>query len=869
MDMKPIRWRSISRNLYVIVLLAILPALGIILYSGLEQRQHYIEHAKKDVLLLTQAMAESQKDIAHSVRQVLTTLSLIPEIQNADRRLCRDIFRAVMKKNPNYINIALTDLNGDILTSGKPLTMKNLGDRKHVRGVLERVEFSIGEYIISRIGAATPAFAFAYPVLDNNGKLKSVLTTAIRLSHISDFHDISNLPEYSFVAVTDHKGTRLFYYPPKESTNPVGKQIKMQSWDRANKAREPEIFIDHGSDGIRRIFAFVPVRFETDDTPYLFVWTGTPEAYVVAPANEAMVRNLLLLIIATVMSLLIAWLIGKKTLLYPIQNLVNLTRKFAQGNLEARSELAATPDEFGMLTKVFHDMADTLIANQKTLREREEKYRLLTENATDVIWTMDMDLNFTYISPAIERIQGWSEEDVASLTINNVLTPQSIEKILKRLESHVVNCAKTDNYNISDRFELELYCKEGTTIWAEISASFIQGEDGKPVGILGVSRDITERKKLESQLRRAQKMEAIGTLAGGVAHDLNNVLSAQVSYPELILMDLPEDSKLRKPILTIQESGKKAAAIVQDLLTLARRGVVASEVVNLNHIVNDYIKSPEHERLKKFHDGVRVETDLEPYLLNIMGSSVHLSNTVVNIVSNAAEAIPGNGSIFISTQSKYIDKPIRGYDDIKEGDYVVLSVSDTGVGISSDDLDKIFEPFYTKKVMGRRGSGLGMAVVWGTVKDHKGYIDVQSTEGKGTTFSLYFPVTRKGMGGKEESLPMEQYMGNGEFILVVDDVEEQREIAVGMLNRLGYAAASVSSGEEAIGYLKKNSADLLVLDMIMDPGIDGLDTFKNIMEFRPDQKAIIASGFSETSRVKEVEKLGAGKYIKNHIPWKK
>ena len=499
---------------------------------------------------------------------------------------------------------------------------------------------------------------------------------------------------------------------------------------------------------------------------------------------------------------------------------------------------------------------------EESLRKSEEKYRLLTENVTDVIWTTDMELNYTYISPAIEQIHGWSVEEAASLTINDILTPQSIEIISKRMAAHITLGAKTGNYKISDRLELELYCKDGTTIWAEISASSILDEDGNPVGILGVTRDITERKKLEIQLQRAQKMEAIGTLAGGVAHDLNNVLSAQVSYPDLLLMDLPEDSPLRKPILTIQKSGKKAAAIVQDLLTLARRGVIATEVVNLNTIIDDYIKSPECENLIEFHNGVNIHSDLEPYLLNIMGSSIHLSKTVTNLVSNAAEAMPGGGNIFISTRSKYIDKPIRGYDDVKEGDYVILSVSDTGIGILSENLEKIFDPFYTKKAMGRSGSGLGMAVVWGTVKDHKGYINVESTEGKGTTFTLYFPVTRKTIIGKEETSPMEEYIGNGESILVVDDVEEQREITYRLLNTLGYSVASASSGEEAIDYLKNNATDLLVLDMIMDPGMDGLETYKNILKLHPGQKAIIASGFSETDRVKELQRLGAGEYIK-------
>jgi CheY-like chemotaxis protein len=234
----------------------------------------------------------------------------------------------------------------------------------------------------------------------------------------------------------------------------------------------------------------------------------------------------------------------------------------------------------------------------------------------------------------------------------------------------------------------------------------------------------------------------------------------------------------------------------------------------------------------------------------------------MNLVSNAAEAMADGGDIIISTESRYLDKPIKGYDNIKEGDYVVFTVSDTGAGISAGDLERIFEPFFTKKMMGRSGTGLGMAVVWGTVKDHRGYIDIQSAEGKGTIFTLYFPVSRREIGGNERALPIEEYMGNGETILVVDDVEDQQEIASRMLIKLGYSVASVSSGEEAVDYLKDNSADILILDMIMDPGIDGLETYKRVLELHPNQKAIIASGFSATDRVKAVQNIGAGAYIK-------
>jgi PAS domain S-box-containing protein len=374
--------------------------------------------------------------------------------------------------------------------------------------------------------------------------------------------------------------------------------------------------------------------------------------------------------------------------------------------------------------------------------------------------------------------------------------------------------------------------------------------------------DITERNKMEEKIRRSEKMEAIGTLAGGVAHDLNNILSAMVGYPDLLLLTIPEDNPLRKPLVSIKSSGEKAAAIVNDLLTLARRGVNVTDVVNLNAVITDYLSSQQYEKLRSFHPRVEIDISLAPDILNIAGSPVHLSKIVMNLISNAAEAMPEGGKVIIFTRNLYLDKPVKGYDTIKEGDYVVLTVTDTGSGISPEDLSRIFEPFYTKKIMGRSGTGLGLAVVWGTVQDHNGYIEVDSTLGKGTSFSIYIPATRSTIAAKTEALPIERFLGRGEYILVVDDAEPQREIASTILEKLNYQVATVSSGEAAVEYLKSKPCDLLVLDMLMDPGIDGLETYKRILSIAPRQKAIIASGFSETEQVKETQRLGAGAYIK-------
>jgi len=538
-------------------------------------------------------------------------------------------------------------------------------------------------------------------------------------------------------------------------------------------------------------------------------------------------------------------------------------------NAEARSAAAALEMERMDLLDTKEVLAQEIaerIKSEQALQQSERSYRLLAENVKDVIWTMDMNFRFSYVSPSTRAVQGWTPEEYLNLQLDAILTPASLEKVMSAFSEEYRIGEQTGSFERSVTMELELNRKDGATVWTEVTASFLLDENTKPVGILGVTRDITERRKasrdrdeLLERLGRSQKMEALGTLAGGVAHDLNNVLSGIVSYPDLLLMDLPEDSPLRRPIEIIQESGKKSAAIVQDLLTLARRGVAVSEVVNLNMVIEAYLKSPEFEKLQSFHPHVEVDTDLDDHLPNILGSPIHLSKTVMNLVSNAAEAMPDGGKIAISTRSQPVDSAAEG---CPEGDYIIMKISDSGIGISEEDIKRIFEPFYSKKKMGRSGTGLGMAVVWGTMQDHHGHVDIQSTVGKGTTVKLYFPITREeALPGKEKNTAGVR-RGNGETILIVDDVKEQREIASKIVEQLGYVAKSVACGEEAVDFLREEKADLVLLDMIMDPGIDGLETYRRILEHHPRQKAIIASGFAETLRVKSAQSLGAGEYIR-------
>ncbi len=497
-------------------------------------------------------------------------------------------------------------------------------------------------------------------------------------------------------------------------------------------------------------------------------------------------------------------------------------------------------------------------------RTEEDLLRLATaiEQSAEGIYLADPDWIILYTNPAFDRMLGYKPGELIGWHTRLLKSGMHDRDFYRNIKETLARGAVWTGRAFNKR-------KDGTIIPVEATLSPVRDGTGRIINYVSSHRDISvqvqaeeEQQALQERLQRAEKMEALGTLAGGVAHDLNNVIGVLVGYSELLLLKSPEGSPLKAYAEQILQGGQRAAAIIQDLLTLARRGVTVSEVLNLNPVVTDFMNSAEQEKIRSYNPGVRFDVHLDQRLMNIRGSRIHLTKTLMNLLLNAVEAISGEGKVTVRTENVYLDAPLPGYESTKEGEYVVLTVADSGVGIPPVDLDHIFEPFYTKKVMGRSGTGLGLAVVWGTVKDHEGYVNVRSEVGKGTEFNLYFPLCRESLPEQREAVSRAEYEGRGERILVVDDVEGQRNLAVSMLESLEYSVHAVASGEEAAEYLKTNPVDLVVLDMIMDPGWDGLETWREVIRLNPRQKAIIVSGYALTERVREAQALGAGAYLR-------
>lgn len=489
------------------------------------------------------------------------------------------------------------------------------------------------------------------------------------------------------------------------------------------------------------------------------------------------------------------------------------------------------------------------------LIESEEKYRSIVEMANEIIFVLQ-DYKIIFANEFACNAVGYTKDELNSMNPFGFIYPGDKKQVKEYYNKRIKN---DDIADVPD-YLFRIVHKNGDIKWVKITSSVIKKWNGTgKKAIVMFLIDVTEIKKMEEEILKMEKMESLGLLASGVAHEFNNILSIITGYAQLLQLKIEssDPDNIKSDINNILDASGTAISMVDDLLLSARNCVNKQSVINLNDIINKCLLSDEVRKLKAVLPSLEIKTDLKSELF-ILGSQPHIHKTLINLCNNAVGSMKvGETILTITTEDKNIYHPIKGYDNVVPGDYVMLKVTDTGEYICENDLARIFEPFYTKRVMGRPGTGLGLSVVWGTVKDHHGYINVSSEHGIGNTFTLYFPISRKEL--YEEKLPESTnwYMGSGQSILIVDDNEQQRVLANTMLSKMNYSTETLSSGEEAIEYIRQNDVDLILLDMDMSPNMNGLDTFKEIISINPEQNVIIVSGDIESTNVKTALDLDA------------
>jgi len=642
-----------------------------------------------------------------------------------------------------------------------------------------------------------------------------------------------------------------------------------------------------------------------------------------------------------------------------------------EGSIRWVSHTATPVIENNQVVRIFNivkNVTDKKLAEQ-TLRESESKYRLLAENASDVIWTMDLEQKYTYVSASVEKMRGYTPEEAINASVEETLTPASYEKVIQVIMQELEKENDPDaEKNRTVTMELEQTCKDGTTVWTEVSTSFIRNEDGLAIGVMGIARDISERKKtenalresekrfkalhnasfggitihdkgvilecnhglsvitgysadeligmdgllliseksrdlvmsnilsgyekpyeaiglrkngeeyplrlearnvpykgknvrtvefrditdakeaekekfkLEAQLQQSQKMESIGRLAGGVAHDFNNLLTGIIGNVMLAKMDISPDDPLSETFDEINQAAQSAANLTHQLLAFSRKQIIKPKVLDLNELIKNLNKMlqrliGEHIELRTFSKGS---------LSLIKSDPSQVEQIIINLAVNARDAMPNGGKLTIETADASLDAEYcKKHPHVEAGNYVLLAISDNGVGIDKETQQHIFDPFYTTKEEGR-GTGLGLSTVYGIIKQHNGHIEVYSELGHGTTFRVYLPVVYDKADKLTNTKTRADIPEGTETVLVVEDEDLVRNIAIKILKRQGYKVYSADSGGNAQALVEdKNLAlDLLVTDIVM-PNMNGRELAERMVTRSPDLKVLYTSGYTE------------------------
>jgi len=480
---------------------------------------------------------------------------------------------------------------------------------------------------------------------------------------------------------------------------------------------------------------------------------------------------------------------------------------------------------------VAHDVTERKRA-EAALCESERRYRELFENANDIIYTIDLAGNFTSINRAGERIIGYSREEILKMNLSQLVKPGQFEVFQQTLERKLAGEELTT-------YELEIIARDGHKVALEVSTRLIY-QEGKPVGVQGIGRDVTERKNLEAQLRQAQRMESIGTLAGGVAHDFNNILTGIIGFSELAMLNLLPPSPIYRNLQEIKQLGERAARLTRQLLAFARKQVLARRPTNLNDLISDLAKFLRRVIGEHIELGLVLADDLA--VVHADGSQIE--QVLMNLCVNARDAMPQGGKLLIKTQNVTLDESYcQIHPDVKPGKYVLISVSDTGTGMDSATRERIFEPFFTTKGPGQ-GTGLGLAMVYGIIKQHDGSICVSSEPGRGATFDIYIPAISEQEEIHEERADYALADGN-ETILVAEDEASVRNLIVTILQNWGYKVLTASNGEEAVKVFdeEQGKIDLVLSDAVM-PKLGGRELYEILRKRNPELKFLFISGYS-------------------------
>ena len=856
--MTRVAFSSLRIRLLLLVLLAVLPALGLMAYEGLEHRRQHAVEVQEEALRLARLVSAEQKRLIEAGHQLLIGLAQLPVVRNHDAPACSALFAGILKRFPPNTNLGAVKPNGDIFCSGIPLSGPvNIADREYFQRVLQTRDFTVSGYLIGRV-SGKPILILTYPALDDSGAVRAVVFVGLDLAWLNRLAAEARLPEGSVMTVVDRDGKVLARHPDREKL--VGQLAPEASVVKTVLAQGEGVAEASSLDGVPRLFGFTSLR-GAEGTGYAYLWIGIPQDVAYAGPNRILARNLVGLGLVGVLAFVAAWVGADLFFLRRVNALVSAAKRVGAGDLGTRIALSRDRGELGQLARTFDEMAEALEmraaeveraeaehrASEEALKKERDFISAVIDTSGALVVVLDREGRIVRFNRACELTTGYAFEEVRGKCFWDLfLLPEELESVkavFEKLRSgqfpnthenywatraggrrliawsntalldsqgsveYVIatgidvterkqaeeNLRKSEamaraflesagdgilianrdgrivlanakietmfgykrdellgqtvemllperfrNVHVAHRagylsqprirpmglgLDLAGRRKDGTEFPVEISLSFTETEDG--IFVMAFLTDITERLVLQRAARQAEKLAALGTLSAGLAHELNNPIGIIASRIELMLMDAEAQrlpGEVREDLQVLHRNAQRVARIAQGLLSFARQSTGQRGPVDLNRVVEATLLLAERQIAR---EGIQISATLDRGLPPILGDANALEQVMLNLLTNSRDAMVGGGDIRIET----------GPSPERPG-WVRLVVADTGPGISPEELPRIFDPFFTTKT---EGTGLGLSVSYGIIRDHQGTVDVQSEPGKGTTFILRFP----------------------------------------------------------------------------------------------------------------------------------
>jgi two-component system, cell cycle sensor histidine kinase and response regulator CckA len=821
------RLASLRFRLLLLVVVAVLPGIALVLAAGSQHRVRALDDLRDDASHLVQLLAAQQALTVESAHGILAGLARAEMVAGPlDAQRCGAALAGLREDMPGFNNLAVIDLEGNLVCAALPLRRPvSVAHRLHFRKTVETRAFATGEYIVAQIDGRA-SYYFGAPVMTPDGRMQALVTAGLDLDALQRRLDAMALPPGATAVVTDAHGVVMAQRPAREKGN---------VWRSPMVARM--IAGDSGSDrvterdGVTREYAFHPVH--GPGGPAMLVAVGLSVAPLEADYRATMRRTLVGFAAVAVVAFGIALAMGEFLLVRRLKRVIGTARRLSAGDLAARTGLGTDAGEIGQLACAFDDMA-------RSLEALTRQNRLILESAGEGILGLDAEGRISFANPAAARSLCWSPEELRGRPLRDFAQDEA-----PALE----HAAATRSADPAMR--------DGAV--TQVSAMFVRADglrfpveyvttpicDGSAVvGAVVSFRDVSDRRRLEEQLRQAQKMEAVGQFAGGVAHDFNNLLVVILSCCDFLLEELPDGDSRRADVQEIRHAGQRAARVVAQLLAFARKSPGNPVRTDLSTVVRGI------ENLMRRAVGEDIEVSFAPASdpCPVCIDLGQLEQVILNLAVNARDAMPNGGRLHIETANR--DSAAAEVDASEaDGRSVVLRVSDTGSGMTPEVLSKIFEPFFTTKEPGR-GTGLGLSTVFGIVQQANGKISVASEPGRGSTFTIRLPAC--GEQPRAELLPSSPRLvdGHGAAVLLVEDEDGVRRVASRILSRHGFRVIEARSGGEALTRLDDGPIDLVITDVVM-PGMSGRELAAQLQRLHPRLPVVFMSGYSDRQGIRD------------------